>query len=100
MRAAIFGEPGRPLRVAEVPDTVDHGVEPLSEPTFHPEYEASIAWLHDADGTHIELMSILPAELLGDAHHTGQCSNQWVDGWQRNPAVTPRSGTGRVEVRR
>lgn len=79
---------------------VDRGVEPLSDPTFYPEYDATIGWLYDADGTHIELMSTLPPELLGDAHRSGRCSNQWVDDWQRNPAVEQRRATGRVEVRR
>ena len=79
---------------------VEHGVEPLSEPTFYPEYDSTIAWLYDADGTHIELMSELPPEILADAHATGLCSNHWVDDWQRSPSVTARSASGRVEVRR
>lgn len=79
---------------------VEQGVEPLSEPAYYPEYDSTIAWLYDADGTHIELMSTLPADILNDAHRAGGCSNHWVDDWQRNPSVTARRDTGRVEVRR
>lgn len=79
---------------------VDHGVEPLSEPMFYPEYDSTIGWLYDADGTHVELMSTLPPEVLAEAHLGGSCSNHWVDDWQRRPAVTPRRATGRVELRR
>lgn len=79
---------------------VDHGVEPLSEPAYYEEYDSTIAWLYDADGTHIELMSTLPPEVMLDAHH-GRCSNHWVDDWQRNPTVIPRAvERPSLEVRR
>jgi len=89
---------------SDVPGTwqnaVDHGVEPLSEPAYYEEYDTTIAWLYDADGTHIELMSTLPADIMLDAHH-GTCSNHWVDDWQRNPAIIPRPATSLgLEVRR
>ena len=79
---------------------VDQGVEPLSEPAYYAEYDSTIAWLYDADGTHIELMSPVPAELMVDAHRTGRCSNGWVDDWQRNPAVLPRRGDTALQLRR
>lgn len=79
---------------------VDLGVEPLSEPTFYAEYDATIAWLYDADGTHIELMTPVPPEQMTEAHRTGRCSNQWVDDWQRQPAVLPRMGDLPVKVQR
>jgi catechol 2,3-dioxygenase-like lactoylglutathione lyase family enzyme len=79
---------------------VERGVEPLSEPAFYPEYDATIAWLYDADGTHVELMSPLPPGILLEARRTGVCSNHWVDDWQRNPPVKARRGDGPVEVRR
>ncbi|MGI9614153.1 MAG: VOC family protein [Acidimicrobiales bacterium] len=77
---------------------VDAGVEPLSEPAYYPEYDATIAWLYDADGTHIELMSPVPEGVMVDAHTSGRCSNAWVDDWQRNPAVLPRTGGRPVDV--
>ena len=79
---------------------VDRGVEPLSEPAYYPEYDSTIAWLYDAEGTHIELMSPVPAELMVDAHRSGRCVNCWVDGWQRNPAVLPRRGDTALQLRR
>lgn len=77
---------------------VDAGVEPLSEPAFYPEYDATIAWLYDSDGTHIELMSPVPEDFMMGAHRSGQCSNEWVDDWQRNPVVLPRTGGKPVSV--
>lgn len=71
---------------------VDLGVEPLSEPAHYPEYDATIAWLYDADGTHIELMSTLDPELMASAHRLGRCQNHWTDDWQRSPAVLERCG--------
>ena len=79
---------------------VDRGVEPLSEPAYYPEYDSTIAWLYDADGTHIELMDPVPADLMVDAHRLGRCANGWVDDWQRNPAVLPRRGDTALQVRR
>lgn len=76
------------------------GVEPLSEPAHYPEYDSTIAWLYDADGTHIELMSPVPEAMMAEAHRTGVCSNHWVDDWQRSPAVLPRAGGQPVEVSR
>lgn len=75
---------------------VEVGVEPLSPPTYYPEYDATIGWLYDTDGTHIELMSTLPAEVLETPHMQGRCSNHWVDNWQRNPEVLPRGGSSPV----
>ncbi len=77
---------------------VELGVEPLSEPAFYPEYDVTIAWLYDNDGTHIELMSDLPPDVLGEPARTGMCSNHWVDDWQRNPTVLPRTGGRPVAV--
>ncbi|MXW97839.1 MAG: hypothetical protein F4Y05_02275 [Acidimicrobiaceae bacterium] len=79
---------------------VDLGVEPLSEPAYYPEYGSTIAWLYDADGTHIELMSPVPAGLMVDAHRLGRCANGWVDDWQRNPAVLPRRGDTALQMNR
>ena len=79
---------------------VDRGVEPLSKPAYYPEYDSTIAWLYDADGTHIELMSPVPADLMVDAHRRGRCANGWVDGWQRNPVVLPRRGDTTLRVHR
>ena len=79
---------------------VTQGVEPLSEPAYYPEYDTTIAWLYDADGTHIELMSPIPPDPMVDAHRNGRCSNHWVDDWQRNPAVIPRRGDSAVHLRR
>jgi catechol 2,3-dioxygenase-like lactoylglutathione lyase family enzyme len=76
---------------------VDRGLEPLSEPAFYAEYDTTIAWLYDNDGTHIELMSTLPADIMLEAHH-GVCSNHWVDDWQRSPQVLPRTGGKSVQV--
>lgn len=79
---------------------VDAGVEPLSEPAYYAEYDSTIAWLYDADGTHIELMSPVPEGVMADSHQSGACSNHWVDDWQRSPAVLPRKGDQPVEVSR
>lgn len=79
---------------------VDRGVEPLSEPAYHREYDTTIAWLYDADGTHIELMSPVPADLMVDAHRSGRCDNHWVDDWQRNPTVLPRRGDTALQLHR
>lgn len=79
---------------------VDRGVEPLSEPAYYPEYDSTIAWLYDADGTHIELMSPVPADLMVDAHRNGRCNNVWVDDWQRSRVVLPRRGDTALQVRR
>jgi catechol 2,3-dioxygenase-like lactoylglutathione lyase family enzyme len=79
---------------------VELGVEPLSQPAYYPEYDSTIAWLYDADGTHIELMSPVPAELMTEAQATGVCSNHWVDHWQRSPTVAPRHGDQRIAVER
>ncbi len=79
---------------------VDRGVEPLSEPAYYPEYDTTIAWLYDADGTHIELMSPVPADLMVDAHRSGRSTNGWVDDWQRSPAVMPRRGDSCLTVAR
>lgn len=77
---------------------VDLGVEPLSEPAHYPEYGTTIAWLYDADGTHIELMSTLDPELMTSAHRLGRCENHWVDDWQRSPAVLERRGDRPVKI--
>ena len=77
---------------------VDLGVEPLSEPAYYPEYDSTIAWLYDADGTHVELMSPVPDKMMATALTTGVCSNHWVDDWQRSPAVLPRSGNKPIAV--
>ena len=79
---------------------VDLGVEPLSEPAYYPEYDTTIAWLYDADGTHIELMDPVPADLMVDAHRSGRCANVWVDDWKRNPTVLPRRGDTTLQVPR
>lgn len=79
---------------------VDLGVEPLSEPAHYPEYGATIAWLYDADGTHIELMSPLDPELMASAHRLGRCENHWVDDWQRSPKVLERRGDRPVQLTR
>lgn len=79
---------------------VDLGVEPLSEPAHYPEYGATIAWLYDADGTHIELMSPLDPELMASAHRLGRCENHWVDDWQRSPKVLERRGGRPVQLTR
>ena len=79
---------------------VDRGVEPLSEPAYYPEYDTTIAWLYDADGTHIELMDPVPADLMVDAHRGGRCANGWVDDWNREPVVLPRRGDTALQVRR
>ena len=79
---------------------VDAGVEPLSAPVYYPEHNSTIAWLYDADGTHIELMSPVPADLMVAAHRRGRCDNHWVDGWRRNPVVLPRRGDTAVQMRR
>lgn len=79
---------------------VDLGVEPLCEPAYYAEYDSTIAWLYDADGTHIELMSPVPEGLMGGAHKTGVCSNDWVDDWQRNPVVLARAGNRAVHLAR
>ena len=79
---------------------VDQGVEPLSEPAYSPEDGRTLAWLYDADGTHIELMSPVPADLMVDAHHSGRCANGWVDDWQRKPAVLPRRGDTALRMNR
>lgn len=79
---------------------VERGVEPLSEPAYYPEYDSTIAWLYDADGTHIELMSPAPADLMVDAHRLGRCPNGWVDGWRRNPEVLPRRGDTALRMNR
>ena len=79
---------------------VDRGVEPLSEPAHYPEYDSTIAWLYDADGTHIELMSPVPADVMVEAHRSGRCSNAWVDDWNRSPAVLRRRGDTPLQVRR
>ena len=79
---------------------VDRGVEPLSEPAYYPEYDSTIAWLYDADGTHIELMSPVPADLMVNAHRSGRCANHWVDEWRRNPTVLPRRGDTALKTRR
>ena len=77
---------------------VDRGVEPLSEPAHYPEYDTTIAWLYDADGTHVELMSTLDPELMASAHRLGRCENHWVDDWQRSPAVLERRGDRPVKI--
>ena len=77
---------------------VDLGVEPLSEPAHYPEYDTTIAWLYDADGTHIELMSTLDPELMASAHRLGRCENHWTDDWQRSPAVLERGGDRPVKI--
>lgn len=77
---------------------VDLGVEPLCEPAHYAEYDSTIAWLYDADGTHVELMSPVPDNMMGDHHRTGVCSNDWVDDWQREPVVLPRKGNQPVTV--
>ena len=79
---------------------VELGVEPLSEPTYYAEYESTIAWLYDADGTHIELMSPVPKGLMAEAFATGTCSNHWVDDWERDPTVLPRRGNVPVKLAR
>ena len=79
---------------------VDRGVEPLSEPAYYPEYDTTIAWLYDANGTHIELMSPVAADLMVDAHRLGRCANHWVDDWQRNPTVLPRRGDTAIQTHR
>ncbi|MXW95924.1 MAG: hypothetical protein F4110_09400 [Acidimicrobiaceae bacterium] len=79
---------------------VDRGVEPLSEPAYYPEHDTTIAWLYDADGTHIELMDPVPADLMVDAHRSGRCANGWVDDWNREPVVLPRRGDTALQVRR
>ena len=73
---------------------VDQGVQPLSEPRRYPEYDATIGWLYDADGNHIELMTPIAPDLVRDVLDTGLCSNHWVDDWQRNPPVFPRPEAG------
>ena len=78
---------------------VDLGVEPLSAPAYYEEYDGTIAWLYDADGTHIELLSTIPPEEMTEAHRTGVCSSQWVDDWQRDPEVFPRKGGQPVQVK-
>ncbi|MGZ0219416.1 MAG: hypothetical protein ACKVIY_10425, partial [Acidimicrobiales bacterium] len=65
---------------------------------YYPEYDSTIAWLYDADGTHVELMSPVPDEMMETALTTGVCSNHWVDDWQRSPAVLPRSGNKPIAV--
>lgn len=77
---------------------VDLGVEPLSEPAHYPEYGTTIAWLYDADGTHIELMSTLDPELMTSAHRLGRCENHWTDDWQRSPAVLEHRGDQPVQI--
>ena len=77
---------------------VDLGVEPLSEPAHYPEYDTTIAWLYDADGTHIELMSTLDPELMTSAHRLGRCEKHWTDDWQRSPAVLERRGDRPVKI--
>lgn len=77
---------------------VDLGVEPLSEPAHYPEYGTTIAWLYDADGTHIELMSTLDPELMTSAHRLGRCENHWTDDWQRSPTVLERRGDRPVKI--
>ena len=62
--------------------------------------DSTIAWLYDADGTHIELMSPVPADLMVDAHRRGRCANGWVDDWQRYPAVLPRKGDTALQTHR
>ena len=79
---------------------VDLGVEPLSEPAHYPEYGTTIAWLYDADGTHIELMSTLDPELMTSAHRRGRCENHWVEDWQRSPTVRERRGDRPVQLMR
>ncbi len=79
---------------------VERGVEPLSKPAYYPEYGSTIAWLYDADGTHIELMSPVPAGLMADAHRRGGCDNHWVDDWKRNPEVLPRRSDTALQVHR
>lgn len=79
---------------------VDLGVEPLSEPAYYEEYDGTIAWLYDSDGTHIELLSTIPPAEMLEAHRTGVCSSQWVDDWQREPSVLPRKGNHPVKVQR
>lgn len=79
---------------------VDLGVEPLSEPAHYPEYDTTIAWLYDADGTHIELMSTLDPELMTSAHRLGRCENHWTDDWQRSPTVLERRGDRPVQLMR
>jgi len=90
--------------VDNVVDTWTHavslGVEPLCEPAYYPEYDATIAWLYDADGNHIELMSPLSEEAALEAARTGVCSNQWVDDWQRSPVVLPRRGDQAIAIAR
>jgi catechol 2,3-dioxygenase-like lactoylglutathione lyase family enzyme len=65
------------------------GVAPLAEPWFHPEWDATVAWLYDADGTHIELMTPIPPEAFGEATG-GACTSRYVDGWKRDVPVSPR----------
>ena len=77
---------------------VDLGVEPLSEPAHYPEYDTTIAWLYDADGTHVELMGTLDPELMASAHRLGRCENHWTDDWQRSPAVLERRGDRPVKI--
>lgn len=77
---------------------VNLGVEPLSEPAHYPEYDTTIAWLYDADGTHIELMSTLDPELMASAHRLSRCENHWTDDWQRSPTVLERRGNRPVQL--
>ncbi len=90
--------------VADVDGTwraaVEAGVEPLSPPAHYPEYDTTIAWLYDADGTHIELMSPPPPDLMTDAHRKGRCVSHWVDDWKRNPSVLPRRGDQALRLNR
>ncbi len=82
---------------------VDAGVAPLSKPAYYPEYDTTIAWLYDADGTHIELMNPPPPELMLDAHRGSHCSNHWVDDWRRNPEVfthQPNQSDNPIQLRR
>ncbi len=77
---------------------VSRGVEPLSEPAYYPEYGTTIAWLYDADGTHIELMSTLDPEMMTTAHRRGRCESMWTEGWQRSPVVIGRRGDLPVQL--
>lgn len=38
--------------------------------------------------------------LTPDAHRLGRCANNWVDDWQRNPAVLPRRGDTALRMNR
>ena len=78
---------------------VEAGVPPLAEPVHHPEWGVTVAWLYDADGIHVELMSPVPPEVFAEALESGVCVSRYTESPTGDVPVYPRPATKpRIEL--